>query len=199
LQVRALSPKSSDMRATASVIAPKLAERHGLAKLTGPRYDKAVIRMSDADAKAVTEAEEAIPTDAELTGAGPRMLSKIDQTITRLKGLTANNPAVIQLLRLRKDIAALGEHPNARAAIDLRRKMDKFVEDHGGFKQASISADRTNLIAHRAGGNVLRGELNGADPRLASANANYHVSRAGADIIEDRYGRTVGATSTPRI
>ena len=199
LQIRALAPKSSDMRATATAIAPKLAERPGLAKLTGPAYDRAVVRLAASDAKAVAQAEELIPHDAELTDQGPVMRKQIDEAINKLRGVPANHPAIIKLLQVRKAIAALGDHPNARAAIELRRKFDKVVEDAGGFRQASSIADRNNLMAQRAGGNVLRRALNNASPELSDANSNFHVSRAGADIIEDRHGRTVGSAPTPSV
>ena len=201
--LRALAPRTREMKAMASNIAPELAARKIPGSLTGKAYDNAILDAAEADGNKVGAAEDQLRnSNITLRGFGSRVAAKIQGVIDSLKvqgegGDVVEDPAALEnLQRLQENALKIGDNPSINTVIKWRRALDQATMEKGGFKAASSIADKTKIMTQRQTANLVRQELSEASPDvLAPANHDFHISRSAADIVEDRQLGKVGSIS----
>lgn len=193
-KAKALGPKSLESQAAAQSISPEIAERGMARGRSGKAIDANVMAEVNRAGTGVAEAENRLTGRTQYRIERNPILGEIDQAIQDLHvGEATGHPEAVSKLRtMRAEIAKLPEVMSVDDAIRFRRSLDKAVEDAGGFKQSSTSADRMDMTVRRGVADMFRRRLNGIDEGLATANHDFWLARKAADIVQRRELGEVG-------
>lgn len=198
-KARALNPTTLQGKSDAQTISAEMAKKGQASGLLGKTIDSSVIKDLQANGERVGAIEDRLKQEPrpEFQISQDDLLGEIDAAKKKLTlpktNVTARPEAVAQLNDIRAIIEKLPKFIDFDTAIELRRQLDARAEDAGAF---GVNADTLKADISRGVANVVRGELNGLDTELASANHDYSVSRKAADMVERRQlGETGKITS----
>lgn len=196
-KAQALKPVGLEAQAAAQRIAPEASRRGLFSGIRSKTIDRNVKAELDRAGQMVSKAEARLSSDVrpEAQIAKAPILQEMDDI---LRGLDPDifPEAVSQIQRLRGAVNRLPEYASFDRVIKLRRDLDTAVDQMGGFKGASASADRIKVVTTRGVSDILRRQLNDLDPSLKAANHEFWLARKASDIVSRRELGDVGKMGT---
>lgn len=193
-KARALAPVDLESQAAAQRIAPELAQNRQAKGIRGKTIDRNINADLARTGRAVDVAENRLSGRTQNFLDRADIIDELDETINNLYvgDATGHPEAVASLTKMRSEILKLPEKISFDDSIKFRRQLDKAIEDKGGWKQSTNSADRIDMITRRGVSDMFRSRLNKLDPLLRKANHDYWLARKGADIVARRQLGEVG-------
>jgi len=194
---KAVAPTTLEGRATMQRIAPAAAEER-LPGLRGAKIDRSIREGLGGARQNLQRVEQRLSAEVrpEFQIAMDEPLTELNSALKKLqKRPDLHADAIRELELVKAEFERLPRFASFNDVLELRRDLDAWIEQAGGFRNASSAADRTAMRARRGGANLLRKALNSIDPEFAAANRRFSLYQSLDDIVARREVGDVGKVS----